>query len=431
MPRLIDLLVAPRPNRLPGRGQAVELLESWPSAIAAGPLENLQDYTENAYRSNGIVFALIAARAKLLSEVEFKWQDRRTGNLFGTEALRLLEEPWPGGTTGDLVTRIEVYDSLAGNAYVHRTNDGFLQVLRPDWTQIVSVASRTRLAGFSYKPPGEQARFLSADEVAHIIEQPDPLHPWRGQSWLTPAATQILADSELEQHKRSFLRNAATPNMLVKVDKVLSPDERKAIEAAVARRHEGPANAWKTMVIDAGADVTVVGKDMQEISFVDLSAEGEARICQAASTPPVIVGALKGLDASTYSNFEQAFRLWVDVLIRPRWRQIASKLDKLFTDDERPANAVLTYDDRKVPALQEDAKEAAEIHDLQARTLGALVRAGYTAESAIAAVVNRDLTQLQPTGLVPNTLQDEDDLAAVGVGVDPDDADVNDPDEDV
>ncbi len=417
--RLIDRLLKPSSEAR----EAVALLQSWELSQAAGPLNDFADYVRRAYYANGIVFALVAARSSILSEVEFAWLNRQTNKLFGTAALELVERPWPGGTTGDLVTRIEQDTSLAGNAYILRADRDLLQRLRPDWVKIIADSRTHRVAGYVYQPPGEVGQVLAVDEVAHIVGKPDPLHPWRGISWVQSVARQVIADGQMEEHKQKFFENAATPNLVVKLRDSLDPEGRKLLEQVVARRFEGSTNAWRTMIVDNGADVDVVGATMEQIAFVDVSAAGEARMCAAAETPPIIVGAIKGLEASTYSNYQQAFRRWIDVTIRPKWRQIAAKLGGLYTPDETPVGAVLSYDDRRVPALQQDEKDAAEIHDRQARTLGALVRAGYTPESAVAAVVNRDLTQLEHLGLLPTTLTD-------GTGMQPEDGDKTDPQQD-
>src|SRR5690348_4364570 len=71
-----------------------------------------------AYKSNGIVFACMTARQMLLSEARFCFRERRNGragNLFTTADLEPLEKPWPGATTGDLISRMELYASLGGN----------------------------------------------------------------------------------------------------------------------------------------------------------------------------------------------------------------------------------------------------------------------------------------------------------------------------
>jgi hypothetical protein len=74
------------------------------------PIEaNFQGYVQGAYKSNGVVFACMAARQLLFSEARFQFRQLRggrPGDLFGSPELAILETPWTNGTTGDLLTRM-------------------------------------------------------------------------------------------------------------------------------------------------------------------------------------------------------------------------------------------------------------------------------------------------------------------------------------
>ena len=44
----------------------------------------------------------------------------RPGDLFGSRELEILERPWVGGTTGDLLSRMILDADFAGNSYTAR-----------------------------------------------------------------------------------------------------------------------------------------------------------------------------------------------------------------------------------------------------------------------------------------------------------------------
>lgn len=85
-----------------------------------------------AYGTSGVVFGVILARMSLFSEAEFKYQRMSDRALFGASTLQVLEEPWPGGTTGELLSRMEQDVSLAGNAFIRQVTPLMLERLRPD-----------------------------------------------------------------------------------------------------------------------------------------------------------------------------------------------------------------------------------------------------------------------------------------------------------
>ena len=125
----------------------VELYETWQSA-SESPMTDFSSYVQTGYKSNGVVFSCILARMMLLGEVEFKYRDIGTQRLFGAPGLDILERPWPNGTTGEMVARMEQDVSLAGNAYLYRPFPGqrLLQRLRPDWVTILT--NREHLVGY-------------------------------------------------------------------------------------------------------------------------------------------------------------------------------------------------------------------------------------------------------------------------------------------
>jgi phage portal protein BeeE len=389
-------------------GQLLPLQQSWGSTEASSRLaHNFVTYVEEGYRSNGIVFAVILARLMLFSEATFAFQHvvdgrPRPGDLFGGPALAALEQPWTNATTGDLTARMEQDVSLAGNSYTARRPKG-LKRMRPDWVEIVygtesgggSDALDAEVLAYLYTQggrfSGNRAHILLPEEVAHYAPIPDPLAPVRGMSWLTPVAREIDADSAMTRHKAKFFDNAATPNMIIKTPRELKDLERKRIVATLRAKHEGTDNAYRTMLVESGADVVMVGNTFEQISFATTQAAGENRISVAGGVPGIVAGLKEGLQAATYSNYGQAMRRFADLTMRPLWRNAAGSLATVV---DVPPNARLTVDLRDIAALKQDAKDAADIGRLRAETIANLVKAGYESTSVTTAVVNDDLTLL-------------------------------------
>lgn len=383
----------------------------------SGNVENIegsfQGFVNGAYKRNGIVFACMLTRQLLFSEARFQFRrmiNGKPGDLFGTSALQLLEVPWTGGTTGDLLTRAILDVDLAGNFYAARRGDQ-LRRLRPDWVTIV-LGSRTGLEidtepiGYSYQPggpgSGEPPLNLLPEQVAHFAPIPDPIAKYRGMSWLGPIISEISSDQAATNHKRSFFDNGATLGYVVTLDKDVRKDEFDAWVRKFRAGHEGDYNAYRTLFLAGGADVKTVGVDFKQLDFKATQGAGETRICAAARIPPIIVGVSEGLASATYSNYGQARRAFADLTMRPLWRNMAASFANLV---QIPGGAELWYDDRDIPFLQEDQKDAADIQQQQAVTIRNLVDAGFEPDSVIAAVMNNDYTHLLHSGLYSVQLQ--------------------------
>lgn len=394
---------ADRATRMPP-AQVITQTYGEPNAEKIRP--GFEQFAELAFGGNAVVFSVVNARAKLFSEARFKFRRLADKKLFGTEALGKLERPWPNGTTGELLTRMEQDVSLAGNAYVRNCGDR-LERLRPDWVTIVSWVTYDQLGeevrevlGYVYEPVGDEDRttaYYPVDEVAHWSPIPDPSANFRGMSWLTPVLKEINADRAMTEHRDKFFRNAATPNMIIKYLSKITPSQKQGLADSIAARHGGPEHAGGTLVLDEGADPMIVGAKFNDAQFEQLQAAGENRIAVAGGVPAMVVGLKEGLDAAAWSMYRQAMRAFADLTIRPNWRGACAALSVLV---DVPAGSELWFDTTDITALQEGEAEAAGVLQVQATTINILLSAGYEADSVTAAVNAGDLTLLSHTGLV-------------------------------
>ncbi|MGE2733840.1 phage portal protein [Mycolicibacterium vaccae] len=384
---------------------------------------NFTGLATHAYQANGVIFACMLVRMLVFSSVRFRWQRLRDGkpsDTFGNPDLQLLERPWIGGTTQDLLVRMIQCADLAGNAYVSRQGDE-LVLLRPDWVDIALEPRDIRggrgelgggqlgwrKAGYLYWEGGRAAEtdpvWLFPEDVAHFAPIPDPLANYRGMSWLTPVIREIQADQAMTHFQQRFLDNGATPNLIVKHFPG-APGIAGATQEGVKKwveefddKTSGIERAGKTMHLYPGADATVVGSNLKEIEFKVVRGHGETRIAAAAGVPPVIVGLSEGLQAATYSNYGQARRRFADGTAHPLWQNLAGSMERVLPS--LGPDVRLWYDADDVPFLREDEKDAADIQNTRAETINTLITAGYEPDSVVRAVESGDLRLLKHTGL--------------------------------
>ena len=361
-----------------------------------------------AYESNGIVFACIAARMALFSEARFQFQSTVDRHLFGTTDLALLEYPWPNATAGELLARMEQDVSVAGNSYIRKVNPGdgsdpLLVQMRPDCVTIVSE-ERYDDAGRIYKQPigysedltplgvtDREPQFYSTDEVAHYSPVPDPAACWRGMSWLTPVLREISADQAMTAYKTEHLSRGAMPGLVLKYPQKLSQTVVDRLKARFAALYSGPENAGRTLVLDEGADVTVAGSTLEQLQYTAVQAAGETRILAAAQVPTEVIGVEGPRSAS--GNYELAIRRFADLWARPSWRTCCACLQHLLPDVTPPTR--LWFDVGDIAALREGELARGQTVLVKAQAVASFVTAGYTRESAIAAADSGDLSQLK------------------------------------
>jgi phage portal protein BeeE len=385
------------------------------------PSLSLADFTAMQGAKNPIVAAAIHARMLVFSEARFQFQafvEGRPGRLYGSPALTVLEQPFPGGQTGDLLAEMLLDVDLYGNAYrVRQRIDGVDQLVRLDPQQVMIVTGDVvdQVSGLSYgrhlvgysvvDEHQRELAFFTPGEIAHFRPLPDPFHRFRGRTWLSTVLTDATADDSLSKYKHAFINNAATPQMVVSFDPTIS---KEAFEAFVGRfnsQHQGLDKSFKTLFLGAGADVKVVGADFERLSMKAVQGAGETRIAAAAGVPASYLGISEGLAGSSLNagNYAAARRRFADGTVRPLWRGVAGALQVLVPPPD-PASR-LWYDDRDVPFLQEEVLDSANIRQRDAQTMRALVDGGFEPNSVVLAVTTNDMSRLQHTGNVSVQLQ--------------------------
>jgi hypothetical protein len=397
---------------------SLDSLDSFVIPSLSSPTSELPDgrlpgMIASVYARNGVVFAVEALRLAVFSEARPQFRQLRAGrpgDLFGTQDLRLLEHPWPGGTFSDLAARALLSADAAGAGFIVRRPTK-LEVLRPDWMTVVSGIlgdpeatswdiDATILA-FAYQPGGpgsnEPVEYLDPADVAHFTGvTPDPLSPSkRGVPWMHPILREVFADQAATRFKQAFFDNGATPSMIISIDKSVVPEKWREWIKIFKEKHEGARNAFRTLYLGAGATAQVVGAGFDKLDFRNLAAGAEIRICAAGGVPPVLVGISGGSGSGSAigstSDYAPARRRFADGTIRPLWRNFFGSLETIVPP---PPGSQLWYDDSDVPFLREDLKDSAEIDQVQAQTIVALIRDGFEPDVAVKAVTSGDLTLL-------------------------------------
>jgi phage portal protein BeeE len=410
--RLIDRMLIRRYGDTFWEGQAsgaATVMSTYGSPDRESVLPQLALAASQMYGASGVAFSAILARIMLFSEARFQLQSVSDKKLFGNQSLRILEAPWEDGTTGDLLSRMELDASLAGNAYIWDAQDQLVR-WRPDWVTIISRivdgprGPYRKKIGFHFEPPKSaqpqygEPQTVPADEVAHWAPVPDPQAEFRGMSWLTPVLREVQADLAMTGYKAKYLENAATPNLLIKYSQKLQPATIDSLRERITARYGGVDNAFKTLVLDQGADLTVVGNSLSQMDFSNVQSAGTERILAASMVPAVLVGLepLRGAGRGYEESLVKLANMWA----RPQWRSACGALQKLVPG--MPEQGIrLWYDTSDIAALQDTETNQAQVALIRSQALQVLHQAGYTPDSAVSFVVSGDPGQLVAAPVPP------------------------------
>lgn len=390
-------------------------LVDWNRSFSPGAQVNWNGQTLQAFRLDGgnfsgavkadsIVYAVEAKRVKVFSEARFQFRRLKNGtagDLFGNTDLRILEVPWPGATTRDLLSVAEMDYAVRGNSYWVEA-DGHLVWLDPRHTKIVTEAwvdpvsgfrVGEQLLGYAYITERDQVTYYGAGDIAHFKPVPDPDNRFVGLSWIGQCLPDIDADQQLTTHKRAAVQNGAQLGYVVTLDATVPHDQFVKFVDKFREAHEGPVNAGKTVFLGGGADVKTVGQTFANLEIKATQGATETRIAACSGVSPVIASLSEGLAGSSLNagNYGAAKRNFVDSEMRPAWGAFAGAFESIVTV---PDGAQLWYDDRDIPFLREDVKDQAEILARNAQVARTLLDAGYEPDAVIEAIRANDLGRL-------------------------------------
>jgi hypothetical protein len=218
-----------------------------------------------------------------------------------------------------------------------------------------------------------------------------------------------MVDQAASTHQRKFFENAATPNLAVKLDPSMTPEKMAEFRDVMDAGHGGVDNAYKTMYLGGGADVTVVGTDLSKLDLKSVQGGLETRLAAAAGVPVTVVGFREGLSGSSLNagNYGAARRRYADGTLHPLWMEAAGSFARVVTP---PAGSRLWFDTTNVPLLREDATDEAGIIKIQTSAIRQLLDAGFDPDSAVSAVRGADISRLtgKHTGQISVQLQPMD-----------------------
>jgi hypothetical protein len=209
--------------------------------------------------------------------------------------------------------------------------------------------------------------------------------------WLTAFYRDIQGDDGMNTVKIKYLENGATPNALIKYPQKLAPGAVDAVRERVSARYGGAQNAMKTLVLDQGADMTIIGNSLAQMDFSGIFAAGAERILAAANVPGVLVGLepLRGAGRGYQESMQKLANIWA----RPQWRSVCGCLGQLV---DVPGGNRLWFDTSEIAALQDGEMEKGQTTLVKSQSVLALSQAAkYTADSIVTAVDAGDLSLLQ------------------------------------
>lgn len=314
------------------------------------------------YNANAVVGACISVLARKFPEpplvVKATTRNGTLEKVASTHALqKLLTRPNPIMGHNELGQFIITYMAVGGQCYLHKVRSGAGRVVQL-WPyhagHMSPVPSATDwISEYEYDVGDGRKQRIPASEIVHLKwPLPDLSQPWMSLPPLRQVAREVDADTEMTRMIYALLRNDATPWTIINIKTELSEQSWQRFQAQWNMRHGGD-NKGGISVLEGDASIERLALNLQELDISALRRIPEARICAAFGVPPAVVGMYVGLEKMTYSNAEEARKMFTQDTLVPLWNIVDGELEQDL-GPEFGDGLVVEYDKSKVAALQED-----------------------------------------------------------------------------
>ena len=263
-------------------------------------------------------------------------------------------------------------DACFGNAFARIYRNGIgrpvkLERLDPEMTQHYCDENGKEYyitTNKQYGQTGNKYTILLREEVLHI--RGIALDGYNGESITNLFASSLGTSYDATRYGYNFFKNNASVDKLVTFPNQLSLDSRKAIEAAIKRKHSGVSNAGSTMVLDNGAMIHKIGSTPADAALNDTRTFQGYETCRIFGVPAHMINLL---DRSTFNNIEMMDNGFVKYCLVPWCEQLEQECDvKLLTQSEKATGNIFTRFNLS-GLLRGDTKSRSEFYDTMLKNM--------------------------------------------------------------
>ena len=283
--------------------------------------------------------------------------------------VRLLNNPNPFMSRGQMWGTVVMDRSLAGNAYLLKARvaggpmEGAIAELwrlRPDRVKIIPDP-KTFISGYEYRV-GSETVLLPPEDVMHFKTR-NPLNDYYGMPQLMSIAGRIDIDEYQKGFLRSFYeRGGVGPGSILTVKRSLNELQKEEIRGRFGQRFGGPNAVHEMMILDnTEGTYTQMGlnRGLRDALPQEIDAMSEARIAMAFGIPGSILGLRIGYESSSFANKRQDWAVFWDLTMVPLLSDLDDVLNLSIVPDFTGIDDV-TFDLSDIRALNEDVDK---IHD--------------------------------------------------------------------
>lgn len=275
------------------------------------------------------------------------------------ELVKLLRNPNPYQSEEEFSSQIITDLMLTGNCYIYKVRNGFkhpIELWAYNDLHVTPIPSpQNFIDHYEYSINGMTPKRIETKDIIHLrLPSTDPYAPYKSIAPLTLLSREIDSDVALTKMVYNMTRNAARPNLFVKLDKDaaqgMTLPELQANKAQFEQSYsgEGVGSTLMGLGIDS---VTPISANLTDFKTDDLRFTYEARICSVMGVPAEVAGLGLGKEHSTYNNLNSAQLDFTERSLVPLWKLVESAYTRSLAN-EFGDNITICHDLSDVESLR-------------------------------------------------------------------------------
>jgi len=331
------------------------------SSVASWSKWDAKKAVEEGFKSSVPVFACIKKRYDAVSSIPWvveqlvgdEWQATPSHPL-----QRLLDNPNPEMSTGELMRLLICHLDLAGNGFWRKIRGGMGDLPMELWPVMpysvgIDISSDGTIR--NYKQTHNNTVIDAGDMCQFKFVNPDDYY--FGQSPLQAAGKAVDVDNAGQEWQKVSMQNRCVPDMAISFDSELTPDQYDQA-SEVIRKKTGTGSAKEPLILSK-AKVQQLSLSPIEMDFMNTRKFSREEISAVYGVPSALYA---DMNEANLSNAETARKVfWLDTIL-PLMDELKDQLNRCLVHDfARNGETIrVVYDTANVAALQVNMGERIE-----------------------------------------------------------------------
>jgi HK97 family phage portal protein len=191
----------------------------------------------------------------------------------------------------------------------------------------------SRIRCIRYQPYGLPPQDIPMERILFFSNGEDYDPEFNGIRFFSPlmhAFPLIQVDNGMTLFLNDFVKHGAKFAGLISTEQTITDTVAADIKRRFQEYHGGAQNWSQPLVLGNGAKYETMQMNFKDMTFPELDARTETRICNAFDIDPICASARAGLSVSTYANKAEADKNWLHTWLVPAWQEDADIMTEQF-----------------------------------------------------------------------------------------------------